>query len=124
MIRIGIIDDEVNAIRVILKYLDRLSLNFEVVFEAITFQETMQLSLQYKPDLLFLDINLLDYSGFEAAKLIKEIADINIIFITAYDREPILNIGDRNYHCLLKPIDFNDFKNAVLESTKSPLFSL
>lgn len=124
MIKIGIVDDEVNAIRVISKYLDRLSLDFEIVFEAVTFQETMQLSLQYKPHLLFLDINLLDYSGFEAAKLINEVADIHIIFITAYDRDPILNIEGRNYHCLLKPIDFFEFKNAVLQSTNNPLLSL
>lgn len=116
MIKIGIVDDEVNAIRVILKYLGRLDLNYNVVFEAFTFQEMMQLSLEYKPDILFLDINLLDYSGFEAAKLMNEMSAIDIIFITAYDREPILTIADKNYNCLLKPIDYSEFKSAVLQT--------
>lgn len=119
MVKIGIVDDEVNAIRVILKYLDRLDLDYKVVFEAGTFQEMMHLSLEHKPDILFLDIHLLDYSGFEAAKLIKEISVIDIIFITAYDQEPILTIEDKKYNCLLKPIDYTEFKKAVVQVTES-----
>lgn len=115
MIKIGIVDDEVNAIRVVMKYIDRLDLGYKVVFEAGTFQEMMVMSLEYKPDILFLDINLMDYSGFEAAKLINEISVIDIIFMTACDGESILTIGDKEYNCLLKPIDYYEFKNAILQ---------
>ncbi len=115
MIKIGIVDDEINAIRVIRKYLDRMEIKHKIVFETSTFDETLTLSEEFQPDLLFLDINLLDYSGFEAAKLLQ---GLEIIFITAYDRDPVLAISDRSFPCLLKPIDFQEFKNTVGNTLK------
>ena len=67
MIRIGIVDDEENARRVISKYLERYCENYEIVFQSEEYQESIDAVLKHKPDLLFLDIHILNGSGIDVA---------------------------------------------------------
>lgn len=69
----------------------------------------------HKPDLIFLDINMDDGTGFD---LLSQCAhkDFEIIFITGYDQHAIkaIKVGALDY--VLKPIDDNEFKQAVQKS--------
>ena len=60
-----IIDDEFDARRIISKYLERYFPQITVTGEASSKDEGMKLLRSVKPDIVFLDINLGDGSGFD-----------------------------------------------------------
>lgn len=122
MIRIGVVDDEENARRVILKYLERHCEDYEIVFEATDYQEAVDCTLQLKPDLLFLDVHLLDGTGIEVAQEIKDKSNAKIIFTTAYNEYAINALRLRAFDYLMKPIDTEEFIDSlkrVVEEIKS-----
>lgn len=113
MITIGIVDDEENARRVVLKYLERYCDDFDVLFEATQFQETIDLTIENQPDLLFLDINLLDGSGIDVAQELKDKTKTIIVFTTAYNEYAIQALKLKAFDYLLKPIDVEEFQEMI-----------
>lgn len=113
MIKIGVVDDEENARRVILKYLERYCENYEIVFEAEEFQEAIDCSLEYKPDILFLDIHILNGSGIDVASFLKDKINVRIIFTTAYNEYAIKALKLKAFDYLLKPIDVEEFTDSL-----------
>lgn len=113
MIRIGVVDDEENARRVVLKYLERHCENYEIVFEATDYQEAVDFTLKLKPDLLFLDVHLLDGTGVEVAQEIKGKSTAKIIFTTAYNEYAINALRLRAFDYLLKPLDTEEFVDSL-----------
>src|SRR5690606_9361184 len=67
---------------------------------------------QHQPDLVFLDIEMPRYAGFEIVRFFEEIA-FEIIFITAYDRYAIRAFEISAVDYLLKPIDIERLKSAI-----------
>lgn len=71
--------------------------------------------MKYKFDLIILDVNLPDKSGFELCKEIKMNCDIPIIFLTANDMEYDMikgyELGALDY--ITKPFNINVFKQKV-----------
>ncbi|MBC7862442.1 MAG: response regulator transcription factor [Bacteroidia bacterium] len=65
-----------------------------------------------KPDVLFLDIQMQDGSGFDLLEIIKD-ASIKVIFVTAYDAYAIKALRYSAVDYLLKPIDPDELKAAV-----------
>ena len=113
MIRIGVVDDEENARRVVLKYLERHCENYEIVFEATDYQEAVDFTLELKPDLLFLDVHLLEGTGIEVAQEIKDKSKAKIIFTTAYNEYAINALRLRAFDYLLKPLDTEEFIDSL-----------
>ena len=58
-----------------------------------TKKETEEIILNYKIDLVLLDVTLPDGNGFDICKFIKKNADIPVIFLTAQDEETSVVIG-------------------------------
>ena len=105
-----IVDDEPPAIRLLEKYVEKISfLRIEKTFtkplEALTFLESSPV------DLVFLDIQMPNITGIQLSKIIKE--DIHVIFTTAYPDFALesYNVSAMDY--LLKPIEFERFYKAV-----------
>ena len=119
MITIGIIDDEENARRVISQYLERYCDDYDVLFETMQLQESIDAVLEYQPDLIFLDINLLDGSGIDVAQKISGKTDTKIIFTTAYNEFAIQAIKLKAFDYLLKPIDVDEFKDSLKQVTQN-----
>ncbi|PWK72960.1 LytTR family two component transcriptional regulator [Mucilaginibacter oryzae] len=73
---------------------------------------------KYKPQLVFLDIQLHRQSGFD---LLKQLESINfeIIFVTAYNQYAIQAIKFSALDYLLKPIDPDELKAAVDKAAKA-----
>lgn len=84
MIKILLIEDEV-GIRTLLKKIIERHEGFEVVGECDNMADSIRLFTKFKPDVVFLDVELNGDSGLECAQVI---ADINpktkIIFATAH----------------------------------------
>lgn len=66
----------------------------------------------HRPELVFLDIQLYEQSGFD---LLKQLGEINfeIIFVTAYDQYGIQAVKFAALDYLLKPIDIDELATAV-----------
>lgn len=113
-ISIGIVDDEENARRVIRKYLERYFDDYTVLFESEDFQDAIDMCLKHRPDILFLDIHLLDGSGLDIARVLREEGcTAKIIFSTAYHEYAIQAIKLQAKDYILKPVDPDEFKDAV-----------
>ncbi len=110
MIRCMIIDDERLARQEMRKLLDSY-LQIEIVDEAQNADEAIEKIHKYKPDLIFLDIQMPGKNGFE---LLSELAYTPaVIFVTAYD-EYALNAFEINaLDYVLKPVDETRLQKAI-----------
>lgn len=113
MIRTIIIDDE-SYMRddVKTKLWDYFPKDIVVVAEAGSLVEGIKVVEKFEPDLLLLDVHLLDGTGFD---LIQKSAfkDFSVIFITGYDTNAIRAIKVGALDFILKPVEENEFKEAV-----------
>jgi two-component system LytT family response regulator len=66
----------------------------------------------YKPQLIFLDVEMADMTGFE---MLAQLSTINfqVIFITSYSHYAIKAIRFNALDYLLKPIDLGELKRAI-----------
>lgn len=111
-----IIDDETDSREIIKLLLNSKFPKIQIVGEAATIQDGIDFLNHNTIDLLFLDIQLNGSSGFD---LLRHVIDINfdIIFITAYNQFAIEAIKNNALDYLLKPIDDDEFIEAVQKAT-------
>lgn len=107
-----VIDDESFARQNIISILSLEFPDLEVVAEADTVVKALSSILKYKPDLIFLDIDLLDGSGFDVLNQIEKI-DFKTIFVTAHQEYAIKAIKFSALDYILKPISSYELVSAV-----------
>lgn len=112
MIRGIIVEDEKHSRETLAGMLERYCKNVEVIAEAESYRSGLELIRKYSPDVVFLDIQMPDGSGF---RLLEELDTINfaIIFTTAFDQFAIKAIKYSALDYLLKPIDPDELVNAI-----------
>lgn len=86
--------------------------DFEVIGEAEGVVEGAKLLKKVKPDILFLDIQMQDGSGFDLLDLLSEIP-FKIIFITASNAHAIKAFRYAAIDYLMKPIDPDELVEAL-----------
>jgi two-component system, LytTR family, response regulator len=107
-----IVDDEALSRRGIELRL-REAGDFHIVAQCTNGREALAAISTYKPDLVFLDIQMPGMSGFEVlAQLPQESLPV-LVFVTAYDQYAIQAFEARAVDYLLKPIDEGRFKAAL-----------
>lgn len=114
MLRSLIVDDEVPS-RDELRYLLSFRSEIKIVGEADNAAEAIKLATKLKPDVIFLDINMRDIDGLEAAAILRKIEPHSmIVFATAYDEYAIkaFEIGAVDY--ILKPFDQERITQTVM----------
>ena len=77
---------------------------------------------KHKPDVVFLDIEMPDYNGFELLGFFREI-DFDIIFVRAYSEYAIKAFEISAVDYILKPIDIDQLKNSVEKLKQKKLHS-
>ena len=97
-----VIDDEPAARRLMRNLLLEHSDIVEVIAEAGTGEEAIQKAAALKPDLIFLDIQMPDLTGFEVIERLHQ--KPIIIFTTAYEQYAIRAFETFSIDYLLKPI--------------------
>lgn len=113
MIKTILVDDEYNAREFLEKLLTRYFPNkFLVLAKCDSVDDAVMAIEQFKPDLVFLDIQMPDKNGFE---LFKELKNINfeVIFTTAHAEFGIDAIKQGTLDYLLKPITYPDLLEAL-----------
>jgi len=113
LIRAIVVDDESNS-RDILAHLLMLDGNITVLSKCQNIVEAMDAIAEFKPDLLFLDIEMPGGSGFELIeRLSKTEFNPAVVFVTAYNQYAIKAIKYAAFDYLLKPIDLDDLNQTL-----------
>jgi two-component system LytT family response regulator len=107
-----LVDDEEAARDVLENLLCRFCPEVELIAKCENVLQAVDVIKTQQPDLVFLDIEMPNYSGFEIVTFFKEI-NFEIIFVTAYDQYAIRAFEVAAIDYLLKPIDIERLKNAV-----------
>jgi two-component system LytT family response regulator len=112
-----IVDDEKLSRDIIVLYLKK-HFNIKIVAQCSNGLDALNEITILKPDLIFLDIQMPDISGFEIlSKLSNENRPI-IIFITAYDNFALKAFEVNAIDYLLKPFELQRFITAVEKAIK------
>jgi two-component system LytT family response regulator len=112
MITAIIIEDEKKSAETLKGLLARYCPNVEIIEEASGYREGIEKIRLQQPDVVFLDIQMPDGSGFKVLEELKGF-DFEVIFTTAFDQFAIKAIKYSALDYLLKPIDPEELVQAV-----------
>jgi two-component system LytT family response regulator len=113
MVKAILIDDEADARFLMHKNLKTYFENeIKIVGEAVGCNAGIELIQSKKPDLVFLDIQMPDGSGFEVLSKFKN-PDFETVFVTAYDRYALKAFEFAAMGYLVKPIDPQSLQTTV-----------
>ncbi len=107
-----IVEDKPYIRQGLINLLQLIDFEVEVIGECGSVKDAVIVTNACKPELIFLDINLLDGNAFDFLQQTEHLA-FKIIFITAYEEYALqaLKIGAVDY--ILKPVDIEDLKIAL-----------
>ena len=107
-----IIDDDPFIRDLLQDKLEQYLPEIEVLSMASSGTEGLQKIKKYQPDLIFLDVEMADMTGFEMLAGLEEI-NFQTIFITSYSHYAIKAIRFNALDYLVKPIDLGELKEAI-----------
>lgn len=84
MYKVVLIDDEYWALQVNIQIFDWEGFGFSVVGSTIDCEEAIEMIDSCKPDVVFVDINMPDMTGFELIERVKHPEKIKFVIISAY----------------------------------------
>ncbi len=91
----------------------------EIVGECRNGRETVQVIQQMSPDLVFLDIQMPGWDGFQVLERIDRSRPPLIVFVTAYDKHAIQAFEVNALDYLLKPFSDGRFRAALERALKA-----
>lgn len=112
MIKTVIVDDELQSRNALRSDIEKYCAELVVAGEAESVKTGVKVIESLKPDLVFLDINLGDGTGFDLLEKLSY-RDFKVIFVTAYDQYALKAFQVSAIDFLLKPITTADLRNAV-----------
>jgi two-component system LytT family response regulator len=112
MLKVLIIDDENNAVKTLQSYIHKYTEGVTVAGIAHSKQEAIDLISSAQFDVLLLDINLGDGTGFDVLEATSG-KEFSVIFTTAYDEHAIKAFKYSALDYLLKPINPQEFVEAI-----------
>jgi two-component system LytT family response regulator len=112
MIHAVIIDDEMNGVKSLELLLTKFIPDVKVVATCTDARDGIEIINNYRPDVVFLDINMPALNGFD---LIEKLTfrEFHLVFSTAYQEYALraLKLNATDY--LLKPIDIEELKATI-----------
>ena len=113
MIRAIIIDDEQHCIDRLSGLVENhFSENIHVMDCFSTVPDGIKAIRKYKPDLVFLDVQIGEQTSFELLQQLDRI-DFDIIFTTAFEKYAVQAFKFSALDYLLKPVDIDDLQQAI-----------
>lgn len=119
--KVVIVDDELDKIVPALElYLQKHSSEIDLCGSADTVDSAYELILVKKPDLVFLDVEIGNETGFD---LLKKFVDPNfmVIFVTGHEKYAIQAIKYGALDYLSKPVAEDDFNEAIERAKQQKL---
>lgn len=120
IISVIIVDDEPTSIEVLKKDLQQYP-DIEVISTTSSAEKTKKLILKYQPELLFMDVEMPEMTGFELIESIQdEISpETRVVFYTAYDKYLLDALRASAFDYLLKPYLPEDLEKLMERVKKS-----
>ncbi len=112
MLKAVIVDDETLSRQSLEKLIVDYCPEVEVVAIAVDIVSAVKEINAHQPDLVFLDIELPNYSGFELIECFDEI-NFDIVFTTGYEQYAVKAFKFSAAGYLLKPIDVEELSEVV-----------
>ena len=116
--KVLIIDDENRTRDFVKKMIDSFQLDLEVFTDGENVETGIEAINRIQPDIVFLDIQMPDGTGFDVLNSI-ETKKFEVIFITAYQEYAIKAIKFSALDYILKPIDAEELHSAILTAIDS-----
>jgi two-component system LytT family response regulator len=116
------IDDEKKNRESLQKLLKEYCPGVEVLGEAGSVPEAIDAIKQYRPKLVFLDVEMPNATGFDLLRQLPEIT-FKVIFVTAHAHYALKAIKFSAVDYLLKPVDVDDLVEAVSKAEKEIHFN-
>jgi len=111
-IRTLIVDDEPIAREGVRMQLERAA-GFEIIGECGNGLEAVRVIERQAPDLVFLDVQMPELSGFDVVERVGADRMPAVVFVTAYDQYALHAFDAHAVDYLLKPVDENRFDQAL-----------
>ena len=112
MKKVLIIDDENRTRELIARMIDSFGFDVQTIPEGENVQSGIAAIEKHNPDIVFLDIQMPDGTGFDVIRSIED-KDFEVIFITAHEEFAIKAIKFSALDYLLKPVDTSELKMAM-----------
>ena len=112
-----IVDDEIAVRNSIRRLLNENFPEVNIITTAGSIGEGHEAILKHKPDLIFLDIELPDGTGFDLLNKFSQIP-FKIIFITGHQEYALDAIKVSALDYILKPVDEGELKAAVYKASE------
>lgn len=112
MISVILVDDEEKSLKNLTILLTDHCTDVTILGTASNALEAVKLILDKKPDLVFLDVQMPGYSGFDVLEQIKG-NPATIVFTTAHRDYAINALRKGAFDYLLKPLDLDELKRCI-----------
>lgn len=112
LIKAIIVDDEARARNVLNSFLQEYQDDIEVVALCEDVEHAVREIKIHQPDLVFLDIEMPNYTGFELVSFFEEV-NFEIIFVTAYSQFAVRAFEVAAFDYLLKPIELTRLDQSI-----------
>ena len=117
MLKAVIIDDEAKARRILRSFIEEYCPAVSIIGDAPDVVQGVKLIQKEKPDIVFLDIEMPGYNGFQLLEFFDEI-NFEVIFVTAYSEFALKAFQVSAVDYLLKPLQIDQLIKAVDKAEK------
>ncbi len=117
MLKAVLIDDEAKARRILRSFIEEYCVDIVVIGEAPDVVQGVKLIQKEKPDIVFLDIEMPGYNGFQLLEFFDEV-NFEVIFVTAYSDFALKAFQVSAVDYLLKPLQIDQLVKAVEKANK------
>ncbi|MGB5074526.1 MAG: response regulator [Bacteroidota bacterium] len=107
-----IVDDERTARKALVIMLEEAFPDMKVIAEADSVDSAVECITRLKPDIVFLDIEIIGGTGFDVLKQIPSLKTVLVVLTTA-NQEYGQKIDEMNLLCLFKPVDVEMLRRVL-----------
>ena len=118
MISVVVIDDEPKARETIINILQLSPTKLKIIGQADDVKSGFDVINTQKPDLVLLDINLPDGTGFDLLKKFEKI-NFKVVFITAHEEYAVIAFKFSALNYILKPVASGELLQSVEKASES-----
>ncbi|MGB5269929.1 MAG: LytTR family DNA-binding domain-containing protein [Eudoraea sp.] len=112
MLKAVIIEDESSSREILRNYLAKYCKNVNVLGEAASVKEGLELLAQTQPDVVFLDVEMPFGNAFDLLDQLPE-RSFETVFVTAYNSYALEALNNHAAYYLMKPINIDELIKSV-----------